>query len=196
MTRTLRPGRRRPRPDARRPHEPRVRARKMNPLAPPTRRPAGLPDAVTGSGVIIVGLFGTHARGVKLVRRDLDAEARARPRGRHADHPAARSRRDGPRSVRRSINQAVDDHPPARRRLRRLRGGDHQPGHQQHRRRPSPASRTTTRSSASATSAQIEFRPVLVAGAPTPTRRPPPTRGRPTDGGRRRRTAGRGDPDA
>ena len=146
--------------------------------------PQGLAIPRLAGCVIIVVLLGIRRAGALFAGWSWTPEARARPRGRHADHPRSR-RPPRARSVTpEQLDQAVVDHPPARRRLRRLRGRDHHPGRRQHR-RPDPgharpgdaaAHRRRRRSSSSA--------PVLLAGTPVdrhvgaattrrrPTRRP------------------------
>ena len=125
--------------------------------------------ALTGLLVITAILFGINALGVYVFRTELlDARARARPPGRHADRPrgADRGRR---RPLDRADGAGGHDHPSARRRLRRRRGRG---------RRPRPATRSSSRSPGQAdeetrnrieASAQLQLRAVLYAGEPANT---------------------------
>ena len=100
-----------------------------------------------------------------LGRRFLDAEARARPRGRHADHPrAARSRPASPsrrssstRPSRSSASASTRRASPRPRSTPRARTSSS----------ASPASSTTRRATRIESSAKLELRAVLLADAAT-----------------------------
>ena len=63
--------------------------------------------SLTWLGVLVVVLLGILTAGVAVLQRDLAAQARPRPRGRHPDHPRAAGARTVSRCSSEQLDQAV-----------------------------------------------------------------------------------------